>query len=160
MEIDFSKKEEFYKEFNEVGAWLTLGLMIVSVGLYIFIWIYSINKDLEIIDDDAPNPLRGIVILLGFPIFWILLAIAIKLLLIDNIYINVGILIGFIFIFLLMIKYMYDFTFSFARVTGTKGISWLLLFILPFIAVPFMQKELNSYFNRVIIRKKTKHFYS
>lgn len=159
MEIDFSKKEEFYKEYNVIGAWLTLGLMIVSAGLYTFIWVYSINKDLEIIDSEAPNPLRGIVILVGFPLFWLLVSIGINLL-IKKFYVNIGLLVGFILIILLMIKYMYDFTSSFARVTGTKKITWLLLFIVPFVAVPYMQKELNSYFNRVIIRKKTKHFYS
>jgi hypothetical protein len=158
MEIDFSKKEEFYRDYEKIGPWLVLGLFIISAGLYTFYWIHSKNKEFEIIDTEAPDSKRGAVIMMLLPFLWFFITYGINFFT-SNKYIQIIMVTGYFLVFFLMIKYTYDFCSSFGRITNTNAFGWLLLFVIPFVALPIMQSQLNSYFNRVIAKKRTKHHY-
>ena len=64
---NFSKLNDFYKNYEEVNPAYVLGLIIISLGIYIITWIYNVNKNLENLDDDAPEALRGALLMVILP---------------------------------------------------------------------------------------------
>ncbi len=154
------KNNLYYKEFTQTNPSLVIGLIIISFGLYIITWLYVRNKEFELLDKHAPNSIRGTVIMVLLPACWFYITFLFKELILDNIIIEMIELTGWFLVLLLVLKYIFDFCLSFGRITGTNGVYWSLIFLVPFLAIPAMQSELNSHFNRMTIRKKSNNFYS
>lgn len=182
MNPKFNSRElnEFFKNYEEKNSAYILGLIIVSLGLYILTWIYSINKDLENLDEDAPSSNRGAILMFVLPFIWFFIITYIKTITNSIIveFIQVTI---FLVIYILILKYLYEFTLTFSHITRTKPIVWFSLFFLgslgvfgyylsfyylfflfsiPILLIPAMQEQLNVTYHKISIRKNNISFYS
>ena len=176
------KMMSFYKNFSEMSPALILGLTIITFGLYIINWIYSRNRDFEILDENAPNSNRGAILMMIIPFIWFFIIQISKNLIFqtNNLLIKSIEILGWIIIFILILKYIYDFCESFGNITKTTGKMWFLLFFLGIIGIigiifkiyyligflplliiviPAMQSELNSSFRKFSITKKHSSYY-
>lgn len=176
----YTTKSQFYKEFHEINFYFILGLIIITLGTYIFHWIYLKNKEFLLLDSKAPDPNRGAVIMLLIPFSWFFLSIFINFLFSSGFYFTIIKNSIWILILLLIYKYLYDFTVSFGKITRTSGLLWFLMFIFSgvgffgiifniwflmifflffLIIIPAMQAELNSHFSKFLIKKNSNIFY-
>lgn len=181
MNPKFNSKKlyEFFEDFDQKNPTYLLGLIIVSLGLYIVTWIYSLNKDFEIIDSDAPDSTRGIVVLVALPFTWFFIISFIKFLNNSTPVLIVELVVYLILYFLAM-KYMYEFCLTFTHITQTSIGFWygmvvlgsfglyaiyfqsyymLSLLLILLLVVPFMQAELNVTCNKISIKKNYHSFY-
>ena len=153
------KHEQFSREFEQTNPALTLGLIFITLSIYAPMWIYSRNKEFEKIDKDAPHSLRGLSLMLLIPFGWLFTIFIIRKLIFDNLATQILEIVVWGCILALIIKYLFEFCLSFGRITGTNGLYWFLLLPLFIIIIPSMQAELNSHFNRLILRKQATGFY-
>ena len=182
MNPKFNSKElhEFFYNFEEKNPAFILGLIIVSLGLYIFAWLYSLNKDLERLDDDAPSSTRGAVLLIVFPFTWFFLMTFIKQIISSNIVLTMIEVTIYISIYILVMKYILELCVSFSYITKSRPIVWflgifvgsfglfayflniyILLIFLIFImlTIPAMQSELNVTYHKITMKKNNFSFY-
>ena len=180
---NYSKNNDFFKEFRETSPALILGLIIVTLGLFIINWIFLRNREFDKLDKNAPNPNRGAVIMMILPFGWFFILQVLKELIFgyENLFIGIFEIVGYFLILFLLLKYLLEFCLTFGRITNTHGIFWFLLFLVGVIGligiifefypvatltiflllvIPVMQSELNSHFSRFTIRKKNNVFYS
>ena len=173
------KLYEFFEDYEQKNPTYLLGLIIVSLGLYIITWIYSLNKSFEFIDEDAPDSTRGMIVLVALPFSWFFIMSFIKFL---NNSLTVQIIETSIYLLLyfLALKYLYEFCLTFSHLTQTSLGFWygmmllgsfglfalffksyymLLLLIILLLVVPFMQAELNVTCNKISIKKNYHSFY-
>jgi len=67
--ISKEKIDNFFREYKEKTPIILMIYMIFSLSLYLLIWIFLTNKELEkIIEEDAPNSKRATIILFILPI--------------------------------------------------------------------------------------------
>ncbi len=153
-------REIFYKEFKSINPTLIIGLIIISLGFYIISWFYVRNKEILLLDEHAPDPVRGTIVMFMLPLIWVMVSfLVVDVIGWDNILTLALNVVMWVIIAVLILKYWYDFCLAFGVVTNTKGIYWFFLCLIPFMAVPAMQWELNSHFERMSIRRKNVHFY-
>lgn len=150
---------EYFKNYTQVNASLVLGLIVISLGLYMIPWIYIKNREFEGIDKDAPDSRRGFVVLVMVPFFWAYAVFVCKTLIMDNLAVEIVEIVGWGFAIFLILKYLFDFCMAYARITRTNGFLWFLLFFIPFLTIPAMQAELNSKFNRMHMKRTHENFY-
>lgn len=180
-QFPLSKLENFFlNNFEEQHFLKIFALLVFSLGLYAISWIYSINKKLETIDEDAPDSRRAVYILFIFPVGWALIYVALsKLIFANNPYLHwLNIVIWFLLIFL-SLKYLYDFCDSFGKLTRTSGLVWyllnyagylgiililfdiyylLFLAIIPLCTIPAMQEFLNLTSKYTLAEAQKEHF--
>lgn len=175
------KINQYFEDFHPLNPALLLGFIILTFGIYIIPWLYVKNKEFELVAKNfAPNSFRNPILFFVFPFSWFYIIYIIKLLIFDNLFVKIIQIFGWFIIYILILKYVYDFCFCFGKITKTLGIYWFIIFligsfgifgiflnkilIMPFcifllILIPSMQAELNSYFDRLKIRRKTDIFY-
>ena len=181
MNPKFNSKEmhEFFSNFEEKNPAYLLGLIIVSLGLYLFVWIYTLNRELERLDDDAPNSTRGAVLLIIFPFTWFFIMSYVKFLT-DSIIIQFIEITIYILIYFLILKYIYELILSFSHITRTQPMLWFIAFIFGSLGVfgyylqsyiiialtlilvfliPMMQSQLNITYHKISIKKTNFSFY-
>lgn len=182
-ETRYTLQSDFYKDFEEKNPFIVLLLVCVSFGLYMISWMYSVNKELRKIDENAPEPTRGALLLLIFPLGWYAISLVITSLYTANIlpfFATIIVPLAWIVLYLLLLKYLYDFCTSFNKMTKSPASIWFVFLIigflglfgiaagidrlLPFsalliICVPAMQAEMNNHFRRFRIKKRTSTFY-
>lgn len=173
------KLHEFFEDFDQKNPTYLLGLIIVSLGLYIITWIYSLNKDFEFIDENTPDSSRGIIVLVVLPFTWFFIMSFVK-------FFNTSVIVQIIeisvysILYILAMKYLYEFCITFIHITQTSIGFWyglilfgsfgffapffeayymLLLLIVLLLVVPFMQAELNVTCNKIYIKKNYHSFY-
>ena len=170
----------FFKNYEEKNPAYVLGLIIVSLGLYVFTWIYQINRDMEYLDDEAPDSMRGAILMAVLPFTWFFITTLILEFTSSPIVVGIQIIVYFL-IYLLVLKYLFDFCIAFSHVTRTRAIVWfslltigtfgfftyflgtlypLFFFIVLFLTIPAMQAELNITFHKISIKKNHHSFYS
>lgn len=173
------KLYEFFENFEQKNPTYLLGLIIVSLGLYIITWIYSLNKDFELIDENAPDSTRGVIVLVALPFTWFFIMSFIKFLS-DSITIQIVEMVVYLLLYFLAMKYIFEFCLTFIHITQTSLGFWyggillgsfgffalffesyymLLLLVLLVLIVPFMQAELNVTCNKVAIKRNYHSFY-
>lgn len=176
-------KKEFYDDFKIISPSLILGLIIITIGLYIINWIFITNKLLEKVDKESPDSNRGAIIMMFLPFSWYFITEIFQNVIFqeENLVIDVFTLAGWILIGFLILKYLLDFCISFQRVTGSNSIFWFMLYFIGLIGlisiplgsfyfiplvffliitIPAMQAELNSFFKKYIIRFEKQIYYS
>lgn len=181
--VEVTKRSNFYKNFRETNPALLLGLIIITFGFFIINWIYSKNKEFTEIDENAPDPNRGAIIMMVLPFIWFFIISVFKNILFKSYtYILKFIEItGWILVVLLIMNYLFDFCVSFANITKTNHYIWFSFFLLPaigiicifikiyfmlflvfflFIGIPAMQAELNSYIKKFNMKKNDNLFYN
>lgn len=177
---NFSILNEFYKNYEEVNPAYVLGLIIISFGLYIVTWIYNVNKNIELLDEDSPDSLRGAMLMVILPFTWLFVTSFLELFF-DSVVLEAIKLIVYIFIYLLFLNYLFDFSIAFSHVTRSKPLVWFLplflgslgifgyylqsiqvglLTLLFVLIIPAMQAELNKMFHKMTIKKNNVTFYS
>ncbi|MFT4244182.1 MAG: hypothetical protein ACMXYB_01860 [Candidatus Woesearchaeota archaeon] len=170
----------YFKNYQEKNSAYILGLIIISLGLYVLTWIYSVNKDLENLDSDAPSSIRGAMLLFILPLVWFFISTYLRVLSNSIIFEFIQITI-FIVLYILILKYLYEFTLSFSHITSTKPIIWFgsifigslgifgyytefyylfFLFSILLLIVPAMQEQLNTTYHKITIKKTNISFYS
>lgn len=175
---------EFYKNIKEKNPGLVIFLIVVSLGLYIISWIYMQTKQLNLVDDDAPDPRRGAALLMLLPVGWYFANYIGKKLIFQDAT-STGFYVFFemtiwLILFLLVLKYLYDFSNSFSKVTRTNGMVWFVFLMLGFlglfgygignkylfplvgiliITIPAMQAEVNSFAKAFRMKRYDKSFY-
>ena len=152
-------KHPYMHEYTHMSSALVFGLIIVTLGFYMIPWIYTKNKEFETIDKEAPDANRGAVIIMLLPFFWGYLMYVVKNLLFWHPMLITLEYFGWSFVIFLILKYLWDFIRSFAKITENDTIIWFLIFIIPFVAIPLMQSELNANFQRLHIRRKYHELY-
>ena len=175
--------KEFYNEFRQINPSLVLGLIILTLGLYIINWIYLNNKNFEKVDKQAPDSNRGAIIMMVLPFSWFFIILIFKKIILgpNSLILQIFEIVGWTFIIFLLLKYLLDFCLSFGRITRTQGLFWFIFILtgligiisipigfyytmpLSFfliISIPAMQAELNSFFVRYAIRKEKNIFYN
>ena len=180
-EKQLSLSKDFYHDFKEIGPPLVLGLIIISLGLYIIAWLYSNNKDFVKVDKHAPDPLRGVIIMIVLPFAWFFITTILKVLIFGTHWIFM-IFEYFVWLLLLILilVYLFDFCVSFSRITRTHALFWYIFYVIGIIGlisivfgwyysipltffiiivVPAMQAEINSFFKRYAIKKEKNIFY-
>lgn len=182
MNIQLEKEREFFFEnYKDINPFKIFLYMIFSAGFYFLIWIYSNNRQLEKISENAPDTRRGFIILFAFPIFWYIISTIAKYIFFKDsgifiYYINIT---GWVLIILLSLKYLYDFCIMFGEVTQTNGLGWyfliypgyysIIFFFLNFyytislivcfmITIPMMQSVLNDKAEEVNHKKNAQSF--
>ena len=124
---------KFFLEYKEQNPLILMILMVCSLGLYLFIWLFLTNKELEKIDEDSPDPKRAVVILFVLPSMVItimhFLSIIFSSWMADKMIFAFGTLIWALVIFL-SLQYIYDFCNSFGKFTQSSGLIWYL-FLYP-----------------------------
>lgn len=158
MRTDYHKHPYFH-EYTHMSPALVFGLIIVTLGFYMIPWIYTKNKEFATIDEHAPHENRGVVILMLLPFAWGYLFYVVKNLLFYHPILITLEFFGWSFIIFLILKYIWDFIQSFARVTESDGRIWFLIFLIPFVAIPLMQSEINAHFQRIHIQRKYHQLY-
>jgi len=177
---NFSKLGEFYKNYEERNPAYVLGLIIISLGLYVITWIYNVNNNLELLDDDAPESLRGALLMVILPFFWLFLTSFLHLFF-DSLVFEAIKLIVYILLYFLFLNYLFDFCIAFSHITRSKPLVWFLplflgslgifgyylqlvivslLLIILLLMIPAMQAELNKMFHKLTIKKNNTTFYS
>lgn len=154
-----TKKEIYFKEFRETNPWLIVGLIIISAGFYMIIWIYSKNKEFEHLDKFSPDATRGASVMILLPFGWFFIILIIKTYILNNLFIGILEIVIWGFIIFVILKYIYEFCLSFGRITKTNGIYWFIIFIIPMFTITLMQIELNSHFTRTSMQDKNNHLY-
>lgn len=175
-----SSLNEFFKNYEEKNPAYVLGLMIISFGLYIFTWIYKINVDLEQLDEDSPESVRGAVLMAVLPFTWFFITTLIKEF-INSIIIRAIEIIVYVLIYFLVLKYLFEFCIAFSHVTRTRALIWFVPFAIGsfgffgyylqsiivgsflmmfFLVIPAMQAELNTTYHKISIKKNNHAFYS
>lgn len=180
--IPASKLPEFYKTFSETKPSLVLGLIIISFGFYIINWIYTKNREFEILSEFAPDANRGAIIMMIIPFFWFFFIKVLQNLIFSSNNLIIGILeiVGFGIILFLLLKYLFDFCLTFGEITKSPGIIWFIpfiigiigiigtffkffylspLFLFLIIVIPAMQAELNKNFHKLSMKKQDINFY-
>jgi hypothetical protein len=175
--------EYFYNDFELRNPLMCMLLMILTLGFYFIYWIYQINEKLSELDDDSPDPTRGMIILLILPITWAFFVFIFKFLIFsDNLGLAKGLEItGWSIIIFLSMQYLYEFCVSFGRITRSSGLVWylfmyvgyfsvvLLLFsfyytipliIFPFFTLPAMQGFMNEHARKVALKQIDYNFNS
>lgn len=179
--FSYEQQINFFEEYEEKNPSIQLFLMVISLGLYSIFWFYNMNREMQKIDYDTPDPQRCIVVMLFLPISWFLTHILLKETLPEIIlpYLNtMNFLLWSLFIFLIL-KYIFDFCESFGRVTSSPHILWYLYlypgffsYILPLfgfyysiplvfftmITIPSMQAFINSKKEEISYVKQREHF--
>ena len=159
MRITSKQKHHYSREYLQLNPALVFGLILISCGIYAITWIYTRNKEFEILDKHTPNHIRGSIVLMLLPLSWFYIIFIIKKLIMNNLFIEITqITIWGILIFLIL-KYLYDFCMSFGKITKTNGIYWFLIIPIFIITIPIMQAELNSHFSKLILKSRSKTFY-
>ena len=154
------KREIYFKEFRSMNPSLVFGLIIISFGLYMISWLYTRNREFELLDRYAPDAARGTAVLFLLPLSWLMIVFTIKNIIgFQNLFIDILEIVVWVGLIFLVLKYFLDFCLSFGRITGTTGIYWFFVCIFLFIAIPAMQSELNSHFERMDMRRKSNTFY-
>ena len=154
------KRAIYFKEFKTMNPSLVFGLIIISFGLYMISWLYTRNREFELLDEHAPAAARGTAVLFLLPLSWYMIVFVIKNIIhFQNLFVDILEIVVWTGLIFLIIKYFLDFCLSFGRITGTRGFYWFLLCLVLFIAVPAMQSELNSHFERMSMRRKSNTFY-
>jgi hypothetical protein len=166
-QIGLDERREFFQEYKAQSPLLCLLLMLVSAGIYAFVWIFEINRYLEKLDEDAPDSRRGAVILFFFPFFGWLFFLAIEYLIIGqaSVILELFAMVYWLIFGFLSLRYTYDFCMSFANLTRSSGLLWyfflypgyvamILIFfdfyyviplaLFPFMIVPAMQVIMNK----------------
>lgn len=174
--------KHLHHEFEKTNLSLMLGLIIISIGLYIIYWIYVKNKEFEALDHDAPESNRGAIIMMVIPFVWFFIMYFLKGSFFGffNKIFSVIELFGWILVIFILLKYLLDFCISFGTVTQTRGILWflpflfgivgaigrflgsyyfLLFLISPIIVVLAMQNELNLFYEKYRQKKDKSVFY-
>jgi len=163
--LNLNDLEYFFEDYKREIPILVLIKIIFSYGIYIFVWIYKMNQQLERVDEMAPDSRRGFFILFLIPIVIFVISIVIeKLFQLPNYTIATYNAIFWSINIFLSLKYIYDFCESFGKWTGSNGLFWYLviypgyfsvilyfldfLYVLPLlfftiIAIPSMQGFLN-----------------
>lgn len=177
------QRENFFKEFKETNPSLVLGLIVISLGLYIINWIFVRNKDFETLDEDAPDSKRGAIIMMIIPFSWFFIIYVLKYVIFKHppLIIEIMEIVGWGIIIFLLLKYIFDFCHSFSKLTRTSHLFWFGFFLLGFIGIistflfkfyylspltffliitiPAMQAELNSVFKSHAMTKKRDTYY-
>lgn len=177
-------RDNFFKDFKESNPSLILGLIIISIGLYIINWIYLISKDFESLDDEAPEPNRGAALMMIIPFGWFFIIFTLKEIIFKGTYILVLGIIEIVvwgLIIFLILKFLYDFCKTYGKITKTNHFFWFGFFFLGligivattlghyfvsplifflFIVVPAMQAELNTVYKTHFLRRKKDTYYS
>ncbi len=177
---NFSKLNDFYKNYEEVNPAYVLGLIIISLGIYIITWIYNVNKNLENLDDDAPEALRGALLMVILPFLWLFTTSFLELF-IESIVLESIKLIVYVLLYFLFLNYLFDFCVAFSHITRSKPLIWFfplflgslgifgyylqsiwvsLLLLILLLMIPAMQAELNKMFHKMTIKKNNVTFYS
>ncbi|MFW6285789.1 MAG: hypothetical protein ACOC16_01300 [Nanoarchaeota archaeon] len=151
---------EYFHNYKHMSGPLVLGLIVISLGLFAIPWIYTKNKEFINIEPDAPDPKRGVAVIMILPFIWGYSFFILRELVIKH-PITIGIeILGWSFIIFALLKYIFDFCKSFGKITETSGIIWFFLFFLFPITIPAMQVELNSHFQKMQIKKKYHRLYN
>ena len=171
---------EFFKNYEEKNPAYVLGLIVISLGLYVFTWIYFINKDLEHLDEDAPHSARGGMLIVVLPLIWFFLSTFIKQFINSRQFLGIEVTV-YVFIYILALKYILDFCIAFSHVTKTKAIAWFVPIVIGtfgffgyffqsfvisafvvvlVLTIPAMQAELNTTYHKISIKKNNHAFYS
>ncbi len=176
------KLEFFYSDFEKKPPLLMLLFMVLSLGFYAINWIYFMNKKLDEIDDDSPQPERGLIILFFFPVvFSIIMQILYNIMKIpEGVFLSITYTVWSLIIFL-SLKYIYDFCLSYSKVTQTNALFWYIFIYLGFpavvlfffnfpyalplmfftmITIPAMQSYINKEAEKYQLKKKGDYFNS
>lgn len=177
------RKDKFFREYEETSPALTLGLIIVSLGLYVINWIYVKNRNFEKIFEESPDSKRGLVILMILPFSWFFIMFILKSIIFSELPLLIGIfeIVVWGLILFLIYKYLWDFCEVFGKISQSRSVLWFSFFVLggigiislllkfmylvPLvfflaIVIPAMETELNVNFKSITIRKKHDNYYS
>ena len=174
---------EFYKDYVETNPSLVLGLSLLTGSLYLINWVYVKNRELEKLDDYAPDPNRGAILMMVLPFSWFFITFILKSLIFtsgNSLFSTIEVVV-YILIYLLNLKYLFDFCISFGKITRTRGFFWFLFFLIGtggiistafsfyyltplllflILAAPAMQAELNISYHRFNMKKEKTLFYN
>ena len=169
--------DELFKKHHETSPAIVMWFILLSAGLYIINWIYLRNKEIEEIDESAPEPRRGAVVLILLPFGWYLIMYVIK-----SLSGEISLLLGIMeivvwgLIIFLIYNYLWDFCYSFATLTKTGVFLWFGLFLcggvgiistffefyyltplifFTVIAIPAMQAELGTIAKNKFSKRKS-----
>lgn len=171
----------FYSELEDESVTRLLIFMFISLGTYIITWVYKINVVLKHVDDNAPDPLRGVFVMFFIPVAWYFIVIILKFMIFASLpkisqvlqWLGWGIIVFF------TLRYIYDFSKSFGKITQTNPIFWYtsiylgyysIIFIFlnffsfapfllfPIIAIPAMQATLNRKGKKILEKETLKRF--
>lgn len=174
---DVKARKGFTPENQKMSPNLVLGLVVLTLGLYVIAWFYEKNKELLQFDEHAPQIERCITVLVVVPFIWILVSSIFKYFTGNEStivsFISLG---GYVFVAFLITKYYIDFIISFSNITKSPIIIWIITYffglvsiisifmqvyyLIPFIfffiiSIPAMQAEMNQmYFHYFLIREK------
>ena len=179
-----TEEEDFYKSFKEVNPAIILGLILITLGLYIVNWIYSQNKELLKLDDNSPELSRCATLLVILPVTWFTVFFLLKNTAFYNLYPEFLLFVeifGWVIILVFILKYIYDFCECFSNVTKGNKFVWFSLISIgiigiigiffksyifsPFgffllVSIPAMQEELNHIYHKADIKKTSDSFYN
>ncbi len=171
----------FYENYRHRSPLKVLFLMFLTFGFYFIYWIYTMNVKLSEIDEDTPDPKRGLIITLLFPVFWFFSMFIVSNFILPgfayNSYLSVF---GWLLISFLSMKYNYEFCCSFSKVTCSQpGLVWYLflypgyfslillvlnfyytfpLIFFPLITIPAMQDFINKRAKQTMMKRAAQHF--
>jgi hypothetical protein len=112
---------------------LTLGLIIITFGIYGVFWYILLNRTLEIYDEDAPDLTRGIAVLFLLPSISLLIISFLTLWFSESLIFKIISNSILLFLFVITIKYGHDLLVSFSKVTSKNIFGELVLFILGYL---------------------------
>lgn len=137
---DNEKLYYFYSELEDESVFRIFAFMLISLGCYIITWIYKINIILKHVDEDAPDPLRGVFVMFFFPVVWYFIVLILKFLIFKSLPAISGALIwiGWALIIFLSLKYFYDFSKSFGKVTQSNPFFWYFSLYLGYYSLVFI----------------------
>ncbi len=180
--LHHTHRNHFYDYHEEKKGIQILGLILITIGMYIIKWIYEKNKEFEILDPDAPDSQRGAVLVFIMPFIWVSILYVLGYLLDfkDNLLFQIFEILGSLLLYFLILKYLLDFCFTFGRITKTHGFLWFIpvafgtfgvwgiifqiyylmpLSLLIFGWCPGLQIEFNSYIKHHRLRRHKNHYY-
>ena len=174
----------FNNNFNVFNPALFLGLLIISLGLFLILWIFLKTREFEILEKDkSPDSNRSFIVLMVFPFLFYFFYSFLNMFsfLEGSIFMIVLGYILFSLVYFLILKFVHDFCKIFGEITRTSYVVWFLLLVLGmtsifgfifdllvfkvlilmlFIVPPLMQIQLNVIYKNLKLRKEKNSFYN
>lgn len=151
----FERYKSFYQSLEEKSLITVFIYIVISFFIYVVFWIYDLSKKLQIVDEDAPEPNRALVIMCVLPFIWVIIHFLLEDVifghnehLLESIEQPIEFFVLLI-LSLLTIKFFMDFSKSFAKVTFTNNVLWTLLIVPGFIGVILLGFEI--YYAAVLV---------
>ena len=168
----------FFENYEKKDSLLVLLYMVLSCGIYLFFWLYELNKEFTEAYFEKPEANWGIMVLIIIPFLWFMTNLIFKFLIFGGVvplfnkYLE-GV--GWVVIIILILKYLYEFCQVFEIITHSNAVIWyyfmfpgfislvltffnfyytLPLVFFTIICVPSMQEQLNTSYEIYLSHKK------